>query len=160
MSNILRRFTAMPVTKQLLVIFTILFSGLFLLKWFELRDYNIRQGRVIAMDPVVRVERGRYGAPGGYYALRTTPIIEYYSQRDTIVYNEGKRTMLSYLTLNDSVFYTTGEKIRILELKNDPEKVKPLTFFHYWLRMHECFIIFISAYIILGICRLWAYRHP
>ena len=87
--------------------------------------------------------------------MRTTPIIEYYSQLDTIVYDEGKRTLLSYLTLDDSFFYTKGEKIKILELQENPDKVIPFTFFQYWLKTHELIILSLIAFVIYGYLKVF-----
>ena len=107
------------MAKRIIVIFTILFFILFLSKIYNLRDYNIRQGIVVGFDSAEIIEHSRtLRSHTIYNVMRTTPIIEYYSQLDTIVYDEGKRTLLSYLTLDDSFFYTKGEKIKFYSYLN------------------------------------------
>ena len=154
--NNMQRLAILPMAKRIIVIFTILFFILFLSKIYNLRDYNIRQGIVVGFDSAEIIEHSRtLRSHTIYNVMRTTPIIEYYSQLDTIVYDEGKRTLLSYLNLDDSFFYTKGEKIKILELQENPDKVIPFTFFQYWLKTHELIILSLIAFVIYGYLKVF-----
>jgi len=154
--NNMQRLAILPMAKRIIVIFTILFFILFLSKIYNLRDYNIRQGKVVGFDSAEIIEHSRTLRSHTFYnVMRTTPIIEYYSQLDTIVYDEGKRTLLSYLTLDDSFFYTKGEKIKILELQENPDKVISFTFFQYWLKTHELIILGLIAFVIYGYLKVF-----
>ncbi|MFT3793149.1 hypothetical protein [Flavobacterium sp.] len=152
--NSFQRFCELRVKTRVFYIFIAVFAVHFAVKWNELDDYSIREGKVIRFDAVRMVERD-YSITSrsrtSYYVLRVTPIIEYYSGRDTIVYDEGKRTLLSYFSLNDSTFYKTGEKLKVLERKSDPESVRPFTFFHYWLYTYELIYICLISFVVFGI---------
>lgn len=89
----------------------------------------------------------------GYYqdVVRITPEIEYYRDTDTITYDEGKRTLMIYLTFDDSYMFSVGESLRIVELKTDTDKRRPLTFFHYWLHTYELIVILLVSFIIFGV---------
>lgn len=126
----------------------------------ELDAYHIRDGVVIGFDAQEQTEHSyrRGGKANSYTVMRATPIIKYYSQNDTVIYDEGKRTLLSYITLNDSAFYTTGEKLKILELKTNPDKVRPFTLFHYWIYTYELIFICLVAFIIFGALKVFGIK--
>ena len=138
------------------IILVVLFATHFFIKWTQLSNYTIRDGQVIGMESRQMIEK-QYsrGKSADYEVLRVTPTIAYYTEEDTLIYGEGRRTLLSYLTLNDSAFYTTGERIKILELKTNPDKIVLFTLFHYWIYTYELIIICLIAFLVFGFTQVY-----
>lgn len=154
--NSTSNFTIPLKLKRISAIFLVLFATHFFIKWTQLSSYTIRDGQVIGLEAREMIEK-QYsrGKSLNYPVLRVTPTIAYYSEGDTLMYGEGTRTLLSYLTLNDSAFYTTGEKIKILELKTNPDKVVLFTLFHYWIYTYELITICLIAFVVFGFSQVY-----
>jgi hypothetical protein len=149
---------AIPTGKLILLAFALVFAIHFGIKSFGLRNYNIYPGKIIGfekMDAKYQTSRKLGGKERSCYLVRIIPKMKYFDGNDSIIYTEGRRTIVSYFITDESRIFRKGENIHVIVEKKNPEKVRPLTFFHYWLYDYELITICLFSLLLFGYCRMY-----
>jgi hypothetical protein len=133
-----------------IIILGILVIPFFMYKAYMLRDYHQYRGKVTGTEEV-NVWQPSYKGSGGYYAKRYLPIIEYYKNRDTSGYVEGKQNY--FYNLDE------GDKVTVLELKKDRYKTTVYSFWLYWINAPQLIIILLVYGILLGFYYSFIYKN-
>lgn len=143
--------------KVIASVLVILFSAHFCIKIYELRDYNIYNGKVIGFEKLLALDHtySKVGGSESFGVERTIPIVEYYTATDTLQHSEGRRSLSYYLINDESVIYNLGENIRVIQEKNDADEIRLLTLFHYWLYTHELIFIVLMGIIFYGFHKVY-----
>ena len=110
-----------------------------------LSNYHKYPGTIKGFETVYAHYPG-FKTKGGYEPRRI-PVVEYYSVRDTSSFSEG--------TLNYFSFYNKGQRITVLERKDDPYKACIYSFWYYYMFIPELILLLLISFIIFAICRVY-----
>jgi len=121
------------------------FYPFFYLKYSKLSNYNKYPGIIKGFETVDARYPG-YKTKGGYEPRRI-PLVEYYSERDTSSFSEG--------TLNYFSYFNKGQRITVLERKDDPYKAYIYSFWYYYMFIPELILLLLISLILYAICRVY-----
>lgn len=120
--------------------FFLVYAAFIYLKVANFHNYNFYNGKVTGLHKIVSSHStsGR----GSILIAREIPEIEYYVGKDTIRCDQGELRLVTNFDL--------GEKITVLEDKEDHYKTKIYSLFYYWIDYNELILFLLSFLIILG----------
>ena len=125
--------------KALIIILGIIFIPFFMYKLYKLDEYYRYPGKVVNLEKV----NVTYVTMRGHdYVVKNLPVVEYYTLKDTFSFSEAKQNFFS--------FYNVGDKVTILEKKNDSYKTTILSFWYYFMSVPELIILMLIAFVLFG----------
>ena len=127
---------------RFLKIYLLVFTIFIFIEYKNLDNYNILDGKITAIKNITTSHIPSKGNRK-IKINHNFPFFEYYRKTDTV-----KTTDQSLVIYSN--FYV-GEKIKVIENKNDRFEIRILNVFYYWIGFEKLIIILISTGIIYGI---------
>lgn len=133
--------------RKFLIGYFLVFFLFFLHKYIEIKDFDLIQGKVIAIEKVT-VKECPYKGRKCIYVDKYLPIIEFYCGNKRVEFLEG----------GDILFKTldAGDKLGIfVDINNNCYKVKINKLFYYWIQIPDLILIGLLLLIMTGTIKVF-----
>ncbi|MCO6163933.1 hypothetical protein [Flavobacterium sp. NRK F7] len=131
--------------RKFLIGYFLVFFIFFLYKYIEIKDFDLIQGKVIAIEKVTVKECSRSG--GCKYVDKYLPVIAFYCGDKKMEFSEGGEIVFNSLD--------AGDKVDLFVDTNNCYKVKINKLFYYWIQIPDLILIGLLLLIMTGTIKVF-----